>query len=1201
MLFDALKLIQGAFHAYISEVEETPLTQEILILDNIPPRQELGATQNTLHDKVVMSVVNLQEETILKDSPHYHQADGRTIYENPPTSLSVVVLFAIPYCEEYETSLKQLSRVVEFFQGKKVFASTEIPSACTETSHPIKVYADLYSLTFEQLNHLWGALGSKQEPFALYKFQILPLKVHNQPLYHSHVVVADLGAPHRCGNDMLAVNYRLPRPQPIVIRLEKSTFCEDDKKSYEFILEPEGGSLKGDGTFCDEGKYYFQPSRIEGDIVDAKTVTFIYTVEGRYDTCTITVHPKPTGELSIKAGDEFCNDAEPVAITLVDNEPSVYITRIRVNGSRVQQLDPSHFAQDPSQIGANGNYQSVSVAVFLRDRLTKCHNALKFKVKVYPKPDTTFAIVPTGFSPHACLPNNTYCAVREPGRKFLVLQPTAPETSAYFTVNGARVLPHNAAAAGETVYRLDLSNFGQREAQELTVVHHTVAVGTCLARTSDPQTITIVPLPTITISVGGRDQFCRDESPILLTFLADTSTMPLSSMELVQATIDGQVVSAEANGQVLADVQLALHPGQFAHGGDAQTVTIEVQVRDRYTQCENTVGTTVTVYPPPNANFQIYPPTTTGSYCTEAGSLVTFEAADPRVSERFEVTGAIGDDLLAAAWEQGNQLALAKLQITAPLELTITHHARNDAACVAQSEQTITLYPLPSAAFELATTSVCSAGHPVEIRLPSLPESYQLRALTPHGTVIETAIQRDTVDTHRLQFNPRALHPNGTTNYFGETYELPLTIVYEVTGAGGCHNSQSREIVVYRTPDADFDIAFLGEVTLNGATVQITNIQPQIAVEMLSFQWDTNGGSRISYGDQNGDFTVTYNPDELRDRDEIVITLTVFNLGGNLPCAHPPVVKRLLLPDIRDPLDKLLDERLARYRDQLVTLAPALGLGGTEPEDLAERFLTGDRILMGESQAIERYGRQVGGFVSNFFQNHGSIQVASELVVISTASLFDRLVVGDITPTVESRLRESVTEFQEVGLDLTQLLSTWNPDELVEVADQAKLAQLQAVVSIRDGNEAALNALLDQRFTRHRNQLVALAPALGQANASPDDLADRFLTVDRTGISESQAVGLYVRNIESFVRSFLRNGGSTQAASELVALSTASLLDRLVVGDVTDAVTNRLTESLTELQGLGINLNRLPRIWNPDELEDLANSLKLSELRTLLP
>jgi hypothetical protein len=176
MLFDALKLIQGAFQAYITEVEDPPPTQEIMVLDNIALAEELGGNRENLDGKIVMSLVNLQEETTLKNMPYYRQENGRTVYRNPPVNLNLFVLFSVLQREQYETSLKRLSRVVEFFQWRKEFSFSATPPPLGSISQDIRIYADLYTLTFEQLNHLWGALGGKQVPFVLYKMRLVEIE-----------------------------------------------------------------------------------------------------------------------------------------------------------------------------------------------------------------------------------------------------------------------------------------------------------------------------------------------------------------------------------------------------------------------------------------------------------------------------------------------------------------------------------------------------------------------------------------------------------------------------------------------------------------------------------------------------------------------------------------------------------------------------------------------------------------------------------------------------------------------------------------------------------------------------------------------------------------------------------------------------------------------------------------------------------------
>jgi hypothetical protein len=168
MIFDALKLLQAALQQYI--IDEEAMTPPIVVLENIALASALGGTNETIGDRVVMSLVNLQEETSLKNNPHYRSRNGRTLYRNPDVNLNLFVLFSVLH-SDYESALKLLSRVVEFFQWRKelTFSTTPVEG---NIAREVRILADLYTLTFEQLNHLWGALGGKQVPFVLYRTRL---------------------------------------------------------------------------------------------------------------------------------------------------------------------------------------------------------------------------------------------------------------------------------------------------------------------------------------------------------------------------------------------------------------------------------------------------------------------------------------------------------------------------------------------------------------------------------------------------------------------------------------------------------------------------------------------------------------------------------------------------------------------------------------------------------------------------------------------------------------------------------------------------------------------------------------------------------------------------------------------------------------------------------------------------------------------
>lgn len=42
--------------------------------------------------------------------------------------------------------------------------------------HVEKIMMDVFSMNFEQINHLWGILGGKYIPSVLYKLRILPVQ-----------------------------------------------------------------------------------------------------------------------------------------------------------------------------------------------------------------------------------------------------------------------------------------------------------------------------------------------------------------------------------------------------------------------------------------------------------------------------------------------------------------------------------------------------------------------------------------------------------------------------------------------------------------------------------------------------------------------------------------------------------------------------------------------------------------------------------------------------------------------------------------------------------------------------------------------------------------------------------------------------------------------------------------------------------------
>lgn len=172
MIHDALQLLVNQLNAALKSTGGT----RSVFLGNIA--QVESETKDELK-QVVLSLVNVEEEAALKNGPHSRLKDGKVIYENRPVNLHLYLLFSANN-SDYGTALKRLGAVIEFFQGRNVFTVRNSPdlenvSRTAEELAGFRLTMELHSLSFEQINHLWGSLGGKQVPFVLYRARLISL------------------------------------------------------------------------------------------------------------------------------------------------------------------------------------------------------------------------------------------------------------------------------------------------------------------------------------------------------------------------------------------------------------------------------------------------------------------------------------------------------------------------------------------------------------------------------------------------------------------------------------------------------------------------------------------------------------------------------------------------------------------------------------------------------------------------------------------------------------------------------------------------------------------------------------------------------------------------------------------------------------------------------------------------------------------
>lgn len=173
----AMSLLQAEMASYLISKGD-PAN---VVIDNIGLSETSNGT--SLVDNIVVTLVNIEEESALKNQSALKRFSGGTaLYESTPAYLNLYVLISCNYFGEgYILALKRLALVIQFLQGKTSFSSVSSvetgiftpTSTSSEDLLQLRFTLELYTLTFEQINHLWGSLGGRQVPFAMYKLRLV--------------------------------------------------------------------------------------------------------------------------------------------------------------------------------------------------------------------------------------------------------------------------------------------------------------------------------------------------------------------------------------------------------------------------------------------------------------------------------------------------------------------------------------------------------------------------------------------------------------------------------------------------------------------------------------------------------------------------------------------------------------------------------------------------------------------------------------------------------------------------------------------------------------------------------------------------------------------------------------------------------------------------------------------------------------------
>ena len=144
------------------------LTSPAIVMGNMSKAIDDNSSGNaSMADRLVVSLINIEEDRVSKIQENYVRTESSTLFRNPPLRLNLYILIAANKTD-YGRSLEMLGLVMQYFQQHAVITKTTHPNLDDGIE---KLLVELYSLSFEQINHIWSTLGGKYLPSVMYRIR----------------------------------------------------------------------------------------------------------------------------------------------------------------------------------------------------------------------------------------------------------------------------------------------------------------------------------------------------------------------------------------------------------------------------------------------------------------------------------------------------------------------------------------------------------------------------------------------------------------------------------------------------------------------------------------------------------------------------------------------------------------------------------------------------------------------------------------------------------------------------------------------------------------------------------------------------------------------------------------------------------------------------------------------------------------------
>jgi len=172
MIGDILQLIAKEVSTFIDNDIKLPSGKKSVILHK---PNSINGEFNLPDNAISMSLLNIEEEKSTKSAMVQKRVQDRKVYtQNPVVNLNLDIIFISNFANDYLNELNYITKVVEFFQQKRLF-TIENTEALKEFNIE-RLNFMLNTLPLNEQNNIWSLLGGKYMPSVIYRVGLIPIQ-----------------------------------------------------------------------------------------------------------------------------------------------------------------------------------------------------------------------------------------------------------------------------------------------------------------------------------------------------------------------------------------------------------------------------------------------------------------------------------------------------------------------------------------------------------------------------------------------------------------------------------------------------------------------------------------------------------------------------------------------------------------------------------------------------------------------------------------------------------------------------------------------------------------------------------------------------------------------------------------------------------------------------------------------------------------